>query len=156
LKAVLIAHTAINELGMENEGYQVPSMETNAEADELAEFAGRNCYRSFHRPNPATAPNEKYLGNIQAQQHESVFEHGSATFYVEASRNVLVELERHRFLSFSVVSQRYVDVTGILPQVHLPPLVDTLPPDLAEEAQMIYAQSARDEARRYARLVEIF
>lgn len=179
MKAVLIAHTSTHTLnywgetngdllsaagvGYEpyherkyNETHDYGYWDTNEEADELAEFAGRNCYRSFHRPNPATAPNEKYLGNIQAQQHESVFEHGSATFYIEASRNVLVELERHRFLSFSVVSQRYVDVTGLQPQVHLPPLLDTLPPDLKRDADLVYDEARRHEIIRYNRLVEIF
>lgn len=79
-------------------------------ADELAEAAGRLCYKSFNRPNPKTAENQTYLANIIAQQHFSVLEHASVTFYVTgASRNLLIELERHRHLSFSVVSQRYVD-----------------------------------------------
>src|SRR5690606_39417836 len=64
------------------------------------------CYRSFNRPNPKTATNEGYLNHILEVGHESVLEHSSATFYIEASRSVLTELERHRHLSFSVVSQR--------------------------------------------------
>lgn len=78
--------------------------------DELAEAAGRLCYKSFDRPNPATASNSGYLANILKQKHFSVLEHASVTFYVSGvSRAMLLELERHRFLSFSVVSQRYVD-----------------------------------------------
>ena len=88
-------------------------------ADELAEFAGRNCYRSFDRPNPATRKNADYLKHILDVGHESVLEHASATFYIEASRSVLAELERHRHLSFSVVSQRYVDATNL--GYHVPP-----------------------------------
>ncbi|APC43197.1 ThyX-like thymidylate synthase [Mycobacterium phage Jaan] len=95
------------------------------DADELAEFAGRNCYRSFHRPNPATAENEDYLAHILEVGHESVLEHASATFYIEASRSVLTELERHRHLSFSVVSQRYVDASKL--GVHWPPALQALP-----------------------------
>lgn len=76
----------------------------------LAEFAGRTCYQSWKKPNPLTASNAGYLNNILAQQHESVLEHATATFYVEGvSRSLLLELERHRHLSFSVLSQRYVD-----------------------------------------------
>jgi thymidylate synthase (FAD) len=79
-------------------------------ADHLAEFAGRSCYQSFDRPNPKTAANVDYLANILRQQHFSVLEHASATFYVEgASRSLTHELVRHRHLSFSQLSQRYVD-----------------------------------------------
>lgn len=81
-----------------------------SDLDELAEFAGRNCYEAWERKNPETATNKGYLGNIIAQGHFSVLEHSSATFYVRGvSRSLLAELSRHRHLSLSVVSQRYVD-----------------------------------------------
>jgi thymidylate synthase (FAD) len=80
------------------------------DGEALAEFAGRACYQSWQKPNPATASNTGYLANILRQQHESVLEHGSATFYVTGvSRSLLAELSRHRHISLSVVSQRYVD-----------------------------------------------
>lgn len=80
--------------------------------DTLSEAAGRQCYRSFHKPNEATRANVDYLANILAQKHESVLEHASVSFRVSGvSRNLLLELERHRHLSFSVVSQRYVNAT---------------------------------------------
>lgn len=79
-------------------------------ADELGELAGRLCYKSWSRPNPATATNEGYLANILAQGHYSVLEHASATFWISGvSRSLTHELVRHRHLSFSQVSQRYVD-----------------------------------------------
>jgi thymidylate synthase (FAD) len=78
-------------------------------SDELAEFAGRLCYQSWDRPNPETATNAGYIANIISQQHFSVLEHASATFYVECSRSMSHEFVRHRHLSFSQVSQRYVD-----------------------------------------------
>jgi thymidylate synthase (FAD) len=79
-------------------------------ADELAEISGRLCYESWDRPNPTTASNHGYLGNIISQRHFSVLEHSSASFYIEGvSRSLLAELSRHRHLSFSVLSQRYVD-----------------------------------------------
>src|SRR5690348_7287058 len=78
--------------------------------DELAEIAGRLCYESWERPNPNTATNEGYLRNIIGQKHFSVLEHGSVTFYIEGvSRSLLAELSRHRHLSLSVLSQRYVN-----------------------------------------------
>jgi len=92
------------------------------EADALAEFAGRLCYKSFSRPNPATAANRGYMANILAQGHYSVLEHASMTFLVRGvSRALLTELTRHRHLSFSVVSQRYVNYANSEPVI--PPAV---------------------------------
>lgn len=80
--------------------------------EDLPEFAGRTCYQSFNKPNEATRSNQAYLANILAQGHESVLEHASVSFYVQGvSRNMLLELERHRHLSFSVISTRFVDAT---------------------------------------------
>lgn len=80
------------------------------DADELAEAAGRLCYLSWDRPNPKTSHNRDYIANILKQQHESVLEHASATFYLGGvSRSFTHELIRHRHLSFSQASQRYVD-----------------------------------------------
>lgn len=96
----------------ENEYATLPWLdwpEGDKDADHLAEFAGRACYKSWNRPNPATATNVDYLKNIINQQHFSVMEHASISFYAEGvSRSLLAELTRHRHLSFSVVSQRYV------------------------------------------------
>ncbi len=78
-------------------------------AQELIEFAGRQCYRSWGRPNQATATNEGYLEHIIEVGHLSVLEHGSATFHVgHVSRSLTHELIRHRHLSYSQLSQRFV------------------------------------------------
>jgi thymidylate synthase (FAD) len=75
----------------------------------LAEFAGRACYESWHKPNPATATNAGYLRHILEVGHLSVLEHGSVTFYLRGvSRSLTHELVRHRHLSYSQLSQRYV------------------------------------------------
>ena len=77
----------------------------------LIEFAGRLCYESWDMPNPKTATNPGYIRNIISLGHESVLEHASVTFYVEGvSRNLSHELIRHRHLSFSELSQRYVNM----------------------------------------------
>jgi thymidylate synthase (FAD) len=76
----------------------------------LAEFAGRACYQSWNRPNPATATNVGYLRHILEVGHLSVLEHGNVSFYVQGvSRALTHELVRHRHLSFSQLSQRYVN-----------------------------------------------
>jgi len=82
-----------------------------SEGQELIEFAGRLCYESFHLPNEDTSTNDAYVRNIVSQGHESVLEHVSVTFYVEGvSRNLTHELIRHRHLSFSELSQRFVNM----------------------------------------------
>ncbi|QGH78740.1 ThyX-like thymidylate synthase [Mycobacterium phage Miko] len=161
MKVKLIAATeistdALREIGFEPDAYTEPEVGEfgDFDADELAEFAGRNCYRSFHRPNPDTRENEDYLAHILQVGHESVLEHASATFYIEASRSVLAELERHRHLSFSVVSQRYVDPTPL--GVHWPPVLAKLPElDRAyAEDTLLHAKDASDRA--YEALLQIF
>ena len=93
-----------------DEGVFRPREDWVSTADELAELAGRLCYKSWSRPNPASASNPAYLANIISQGHFSVLEHASATFWIQGvSRSLTHELVRHRHLSFSQVSQRYVD-----------------------------------------------
>lgn len=105
---MLLAHTSV-EWGRPLE--MLPLAEDRPMgADYLAEFAGRACYESWNRPNPNTATNENYLKNIIGRAHFSVLEHASATFYItDVSRTLTHELVRHRHLSFSQRSQRYVD-----------------------------------------------
>jgi thymidylate synthase (FAD) len=82
----------------------------NTDADggqALAEFAGRACYQSWDKPNPATATNADYLRHILDVGHLAVLEHASATFYLTGlPRSLSHELVRHRQLSFSQLSQR--------------------------------------------------
>src|SRR3712207_3741803 len=95
----------------------------------LAEFAGRACYQSWSKPNPATATNAGYLRHILEVGHLSVLEHGSVTFYLTGvSRSLTHELIRHRHFSYSQLSQRYVperdagmvepDVIAADPELH--------------------------------------
>ncbi len=84
----------------------------------LAEFAGRACYGSWSKPNPATATNATYLAHILEVGHLAVFEHGSATVYLTGvSRSVTHELVRHRHLSFSELSQRHAPDGVVEPDV---------------------------------------
>ncbi|WP_327253191.1 FAD-dependent thymidylate synthase [Streptomyces sp. NBC_01244] len=128
MKLDLLAHTILNAPTLlDAYDYRVSGAQYNADrptdADALGEAAGRICYKSFSRPNPKTATNAGYLGNILSQGHFSVLEHSSVTFLVrDVSRALLTELTRHRHLSFSVVSQRYVNYAGTKPVI--PPAAD--------------------------------
>ena len=104
--------------------------ETDADGGQaLAEFAGRACYQSWSKPNPATATNAGYLAHILDVGHLSVLEHGSVSFYLSGvSRSLTHELIRHRHFSYSQLSQRYVperdaamvepDVIAADPELH--------------------------------------
>jgi thymidylate synthase (FAD) len=87
----------------------------------LVEFAGRACYQSWRKPNPDTATNAGYLRHILEVGHLSVLEHGVVTFYLTGvSRSLTHELVRHRHLSYSQLSQRYVperDAAMVEPEV---------------------------------------
>lgn len=87
----------------------------------LVEFAGRACYQSWNKPNPATATNAGYIRHILEVGHLSVLEHGTATFYITGvSRSLTHELIRHRHFSFSQLSQRFVperDAAMVEPEV---------------------------------------
>src|ERR1700712_1299919 len=75
----------------------------------LAEFAGRACYQSWSKPNPATASNAGYLRHILEVGHLSVLEHGTVSMYLSGvSRSLTHELIRHRHFSYSQLSQRSV------------------------------------------------
>jgi thymidylate synthase (FAD) len=96
--------------------------ETDADGGQaLAEFAGRACYQSWSKPNPATATNAGYLRHILEVGHLSVLEHGTVSFYLTGiSRSLTHELIRHRHFSYSQLSQRYVpegDAAMVEPEV---------------------------------------
>lgn len=75
----------------------------------MIEFAGRACYESWNKPNPATATNSGYIAHLLEVQHLSVLEHACVGFYITGvSRSLTHELIRHRHFSYSQLSQRYV------------------------------------------------
>jgi thymidylate synthase (FAD) len=107
--------------------------DSDVPGQELAEFAGRLCYLSFgaeagfeggHKLISGRTGNRAYLDNILKVRHGSVIEHASWTFLFEGvSRALTHELVRHRHLSFSQLSQRYVDESAV---------GFVLPPEIAE------------------------
>ena len=104
----LLAHTVIDD-DVIAELMDIQPQSTDAET--LVTFAGRSCYESWHRPRPETYHDKDYIDRtIFEQQHGSILEHATATLYFTGvSRAFLTELTRHRHLSFSVRSQRFVD-----------------------------------------------
>src|SRR5829696_3600130 len=123
--------------------------ETDTDGGEaLAEFAGRACYQSWKKPNPATATNAGYLRHILEVGHLSVLEHGSVTFYFTGvSRSFTHELIRHRHFSYSQLSQRYVperDAAMVEPDV------------IADDPELhkMFVEATEASVRAYTELLE--
>lgn len=124
----------------------VPWQAEEPDGQALAEFAGRACYQSWGRPNPATATNAGYLAHILDVGHGSVLEHSSVSLYIEGvSRSLTHELIRHRHLSYSQLSQRYVADSGAM----------VMPPEFAGygDAAAMLTDAAKTAEDYYGRLV---
>ena len=170
-RVTLLASTKINELPI---GNRMEIQHESTDAETLTVFAGRQCYESFHRPNTATYEDADYLARtLYEQKHWSIAEHATATLLFEGvSRAFTHELIRHRHLSYSQLSQRFVD-EGYAKMV-VPPAIRELEngevkrkvlneiEELAETAQGIYTFLAeklmseglpRKQAREAARAV---
>lgn len=118
-KIYLLAQSKPERMGpgpdMENAQYDHIPADAWTEQDtfptqaNVMEFAGRLCYDAFGRKREETREIRDYLGNIMDQVHLSVLEHSSFTFLLKnVSRAATHEIVRHRHLSFSQESQRFV------------------------------------------------
>jgi thymidylate synthase (FAD) len=77
-------------------------------AEKVIEKAGRTCYLSFDKIGANSA--EEFIRRLIKMGHESPLEHAYATFRIKnCSRAMTHQLVRHRLMSFSQQSQRYVD-----------------------------------------------
>ena len=78
------------------------------DAQKLIEEAGRTCYLSFEKIGADSA--EDFIARLIKMGHDSPLEHSCATFRIEnCSRAMTHQLVRHRLMSVSQQSQRYVD-----------------------------------------------
>lgn len=137
----LLAHTKIDEKAIsEYMGIQ----DASTDAETLLTMAGRNCYRSFHRPNEATYNDADYLRRTLGDQgHWSISEHATATLYFTGvSRAFLTELTRHRHLSFSVESQRFINANSA--NIVLPPAVRELDKEDQDGFLLLAEESIED------------
>ena len=94
---------------------EVKLLSITPDAEELCETAGRLCYNSGDK----LGTNDKWLESRIKQGHQTIIEHGSASFYIKCSRVVTHELVRHRIANYSQRSQRYVKESE--PDYILPP-----------------------------------
>lgn len=147
-KVTLIAHTGLSSDFRKLLQKKMPAVGGETQAASLIEFAGRNCYQSFHRPNEATNTPEKYIhATVHDKKHYSILEHASASFLLEGvTRAFLAEITRHRHLSFSVESQRFVDSENA--EFVLPPALDVLTDEELVETGIFEAEAEIREAYR--------
>ena len=157
-RVTMIAHTTPTVMGFvegaePTAGEWLEPQKNSSKAEYLTEFAGRACYQSFSRPNPETAETKDYIQRTLFEQgHWSIAEHTSVTFYITGvSRAFTHELIRHRHLSYSQLSQRFVDESDI--EVVLPPaLEDVYGNDVKSTVDVDYA--VEEAQRSYQNLVD--
>jgi thymidylate synthase (FAD) len=90
----------------------------------ITEMAARTCYQSWNEGRE----HREHVRHLASVKHYSVFEHNIFTFALAGiSRSLTHELVRHRHMSFSQLSQRYVDHSD--PQYNMGFVV---PPDLLQ------------------------
>jgi len=150
-KVTLLAHTQINREAIEQH-MQIQGGSTDAET--LVTFAGRACYQSFHRPSKATFHDWDYLERTLFEQaHWSIAEHATATLYFTGvSRALTHELIRHRHLSYSQLSQRFVDEGEA--NIVMPPAIRNLSNSPSKKTSMFDFTSEKDIAEGTLEVVE--
>jgi thymidylate synthase (FAD) len=89
-------------------GLEVELIAITPEPEKVIELAGRTCYLSFDRMDEDSEA--AFIRRLIKMGHESPLEHAYATFRVRnCSRAMTHQLVRHRLMSVSQQSQRYVD-----------------------------------------------
>jgi thymidylate synthase (FAD) len=127
--------------------------DAKSEAEELCEFAGRLCYKSFSvelnkNLTRTREGNREYLGNVLDQKHGSIFEHMSTSvLMLNVSRILTHEYVRHRAgKAYSQESMRFVRLDDI--PIHIPNLTE-------EFATLInYRDEGGDSARELQGMFE--
>jgi thymidylate synthase (FAD) len=91
-----------------NSQIKVTLLAITPEPQKLIEEAGRTCYLSFDKIGANSASD--FIQRLIKMGHDSPLEHACATFRIEnCSRAMTHQLVRHRLMSVSQQSQRYVD-----------------------------------------------
>jgi thymidylate synthase (FAD) len=129
-----------------------PSIELMAitpNAEQVIELACRTCYLSFHRFNPPSSTDE-LIKKVIRKKHHSVLEHAMATFRVKGGSRVFThELVRHRLMSPSQESQRYVEYGKVRNfDVVLPPIIEQ------SEFKSRYLEKAAECEQLYSEMVK--
>lgn len=134
---------------------EVTLLAITPDAQKLIEQAGRTCYLSFDRMNANSS--EDFIRRIVRAGHESVLEHASASFRITGcSRAMTHQLVRHRLMSYSQQSQRYVEEGSfdyVVPESLPDEFVDDFHKDMATINAMYQKWRERGIKREDARFV---
>lgn len=122
---------------------EVKLLSITPDAEQLCEIAGRLCYSSGDK----LGTNDKWLESRIKQGHQTIIEHGSASFYIKASRVFSHEIVRHRIANYSQRSQRYVKESE--PDYILPPEFEN-----DENALKVFRRSMIDSWISYKYLLD--
>ncbi len=123
--------------------------------EKVIEQAGRTCYLSFDRIEEDS--DAAFIKRLLKMGHESPLEHAYATFRVRnCSRAMTHQLVRHRLMSVSQQSQRYVDedrFAYVLPETLPPEHVEDFHQDMKAIQQMYRKWRDRGLRKEDARFV---
>lgn len=113
------------------------------------ELATRTCYKSEDAYDPARTG--EFLDKIVNQyQHESVIEHGVASFRIICDRGVSHEIVRHRIASYSQESTRYCNYSK---DKHGNAIAVIEPPGLSVPEQLIWVNAMEAAETAYFQLI---
>ncbi len=111
------------------------------------EYCARICYDSNDKVSKTDTG--KFLAGLLKSGHLSVFEHASASFYIEGvSRALTHQLVRHRLASYSQRSQRYVSETDF--EYTIPPEIECNP-----DAKIEFERAVESIKQSYQKLREL-
>lgn len=125
------------------------------EPEKVIEEAGRTCYVSFDKMDDTSE--KDFIARLLKMGHESPLEHASATFRIKnCSRAMTHQLVRHRMMSVSQQSQRYVSedsFTYVLPETISPEHIEDFHRDMTAIQQMYDKWRQRGLKKEDARFV---
>jgi thymidylate synthase (FAD) len=123
--------------------------------EKVIEEAGRTCYVSFDRMDDTSE--KDFIKRLLKMGHESPLEHACATFRIRnCSRAMTHQLVRHRMMSVSQQSQRYVSedaFTYVLPETIAPDQVADFHRDMTAIQEMYDKWRQRGLKKEDARFV---
>ena len=148
----------LSEIRSAAKGGKIELMSITPNAQDVIERACRTCYLSFNRYDPPSST-EELIKKVIRKGHHSVLEHALATFRIKGGSRVFThELVRHRIMSPSQESQRYVEYGKTKEfEYVIPPTVENTPfkdrfEKLAQETfslyqEMVKADIPKEDAR---------
>ncbi len=120
------------------EELKVELLAITPDPQKVIEEAGRTCYLSFKRIKDGSE--KSFVKRLIKMGHDSPLEHASATFRIKnCSRAMTHQLVRHRLMSISQQSQRYVsedEFQYVIPKAVPENLKNEFQEDMQQIAQM--------------------